>query len=95
MMCEESLESLIRTANVLGATIVCKFDWPLSWPSCWNSQTLICFLNMHEPSCELRWDLLRIIFEAKSHMGGGTNRLPKKQKKCRWCAKSFNYYLVE
>lgn len=69
-MRQESLESLIRTANTTGATVVCEYDWPKSWSSCWDWYSLTCFLNMKEPQSELRWALQRLIFEAQTHMGG-------------------------
>lgn len=31
---------------------------------------------MNEAQHELCWKLQRLIFEAQTHMGGGTNRLP-------------------
>lgn len=75
-MRQMSLESLIRMANTVGATVICEYYWPKSWPSCWNWQSLTCCLNMKEPETDLRWQLERLIFEAQTHMGGGTNRLP-------------------
>ena len=74
-MRQKSLYSLIRMANTVGVTVICEYQWPKSWPSCWNWHSLTCFLNMRAPSAELRWSLQRLIFEAKTH-GGGTNRLP-------------------
>lgn len=76
IMRQKSLESLIRMANTVGATVICEYQWPKSWSSCWNWQSLTCFLNMKAPSTELRWSLQRLIFEAKTHVGWGTNRLP-------------------
>lgn len=75
-MRQKSLESLIRTANTAGATVICEYHWPKSWHSCWDWHSLTCFLNMNEAQHELRWKLQRLIFEAQTHMGGGTNRLP-------------------
>ena len=75
-MRQKSLESLVRTANTAGATVICEYDWPKSWPSCWDWHSLTCFLNMKDPQPELRWELQHLIFEAQTHMGGGTNRLP-------------------
>lgn len=73
-MRQMSLESLIRMANTVGATVNCEYYWPNNWPSCWNWRTLTCFLNMNDPQSELRWELQRLIFEAQNHMGG-RNRL--------------------
>ena len=73
-MRQMSLESLIRMANTVGATVICEYYWPDNWPSCWNWRTLTCFLNMNDPQPELRWELQRLIFEAQSQVGG-TNRL--------------------
>lgn len=69
-MRQMSLESLIRMANTVGATVNCEYYWPNNWPSCWNWRTLTCFLNMNDPQSELRWELQRLIFEAQNHMGG-------------------------
>ena len=63
-------------ANTVGVTVICEYHWPKSWPSCWNWHSLVCFLNMKDPQSVLRWELERLIFEAQSHTGGGTNRLP-------------------
>ena len=75
-MHQKSLESLVRTANTAGATVICEYQWPKSWHSCWDWHSLTCFLNMNDPQAELIWELQRLIFEAKTHVGGGTNRLP-------------------
>ena len=75
-MYQKSLESLIKTANQAGAIVICEYRWPASWLSCWDYQSLTCILNMNEAQHELRWKLQRLIFEAQTHMGGGTNRLP-------------------
>ncbi|WP_225358156.1 hypothetical protein, partial [Limosilactobacillus reuteri] len=64
-MRQKSLDSLIRTANTAGATVICEYHWPTSWHS------LTCFLNMNDPQAELSWELQRLIFEAQNHMGGG------------------------
>ena len=69
-MRQKSLESLIRTANTIGATVICEYNWPKAWPSCWNRHSLVCFLNMKDPQSVLRWELERLIFEAQSHTGG-------------------------
>lgn len=69
-MRQKSLESLIRTANTAGATVICEYHWPKSWHSCWDWHSLTCFLNMNETQHELRWKLQRLIFEAQTHMGG-------------------------
>lgn len=69
-MRQMSLESLIRMANTVGATVICEYYWPDNWPSCWNWRTLTCFLNMNDPQPELRWELQRLIFEAQSQVGG-------------------------
>lgn len=74
-MRQMSLDSLIRTANTAGATVICEYHWPTSWHSCWDWHSLTCFLNMNDPQAELSWELQRLIFEAKTHVGG-TNRLP-------------------
>lgn len=74
-MRQKSLESLVRTANTAGTTVICEYDWPKSWPSCWDWHSLTCFLNMKDPQPELRWELQHLIFEAQTHMGGGTKRL--------------------
>lgn len=74
-MRQKSLESLIRKANTAGAVIFCEYHWPNSWHSCWDWHSLTCFLNMNDPQSELRWELQRLIFEAQTHEGGGTNRL--------------------
>ena len=71
-MRQKSLDSLIRMANTVGVTVICEYQWPKSWPSCWNWHSLTCFLNMRAPSAELRWSLQRLIFEAKTHGGGQT-----------------------
>ena len=75
-MRQKSLDSLIRTANTAGATVICEYHWPTSWHSCWDWHSLTCFLNMNDPQAELSWELQRLIFEAQNHMGGGRNRLP-------------------
>ena len=75
-MRQRSLDSLIRTANTAGAIVIYEYDWPKSWHSCWDWHSLTCFLNMNDPQSELRWELQRLIFEAKTHVWGGTNRLP-------------------
>ena len=74
-MRQKSLDSLIRTANTAGATVICEYHWPISWPTCWDWHSLTCFLNMKDPQSVLRWELERLIFEAQNHTGG-TNRLP-------------------
>lgn len=74
-MRQKSLESLIRMANTVGATVICEYQWSKSWSSCWNWQSLTCCLNMKDPETELRWQLERLIFEGQTH-GGGNNRLP-------------------
>lgn len=75
-MRQKSLDLLIRTANTAGALVICDYDCPKSWPSCWDWRSLTYFLNMKDSETDLRWELERLIFEAKSHVGGGTNRLP-------------------
>ena len=72
-MRQKSLESLVRTANTAGAAVICEYDWPKSWPSCWDWHSLTCFLNMKDPQPELRWGLQHLIFEAQTHMGGVQN----------------------
>ena len=69
-MRQMSLESLIRMANTVGATVICEYYWPNNWPSCWNWRTLTCFLNMRASQPELRWVLQRLIFEAQNQVGG-------------------------
>ena len=69
-MYQKSLESLIKTADQAGAIVICEYRWPVSWPSCWDYQSLTCILNMNEAQHELRWKLQRLIFEAQTHMGG-------------------------
>ena len=69
-MRQKSLDSLIRTANTAGATVICEYHWPTSWHSCWDWHSLTCFLNMNDPQAELSWELQRLIFEAKTHVGG-------------------------
>ena len=71
-MRQKSLDSLIRTANTAGATVICEYHWPTSWHSCWDWHSLTCFLNMNDPQAELSWELQRLIFEAQNHMGGAT-----------------------
>ena len=60
-MRQRSLDSLIRTANTAGAIVIYEYDW----------HSLTCFLNMNDPQSELRWELQRLIFEAKTHVWGG------------------------
>lgn len=69
-MRQMSLDSLIRTANTAGVMVICEYHWPNSWHSCWDWHSLTCFLNMNDPQAELSWELQRLIFEAKTHMGG-------------------------
>lgn len=69
-MRQKSLDSLIKTANTAGATVICEYQWPKSWHSCWDWHSLTCFLNMNDPQAELIWELQRLIFEAKTHVGG-------------------------
>ena len=75
-MRQKSLDSLIRTANTAGAIVICEYDWPKSWHSCWDWRAQTCVLNMNAPQSNLRWELQRLIFEVKTHKGGGANRLP-------------------
>lgn len=69
-MRQKSLDSLVRTANTAGATVICEYHWPISWPTCWDWHSLTCFLNMKDPQSVLRWELERLIFEAQNQYGG-------------------------